>query len=332
VTSLTMNANAQSFPINGRFRIARGARTEAHVIECVIGDGMATGHAECVPYAHYGETVDSVIEQIAGLPPLDAQLTCDELRAIVDQSLPAGAARNAIDCALWDLAAKRSGTPVHALVCRHPPRPVETAVTLSLDSPDNMADAARGAKNRRLLKMKLCGDDLDIARMHAVAANAPDARLIVDANESWREDNLVAMMEEAAQLHVALVEQPLPAGADAKLAEIPHPVPVCADEAAHVTADLERLGRLYDVVNIKLDKTGGLTEALRMRDRARQMGFGIMVGCMVGTSLAMAPAVLLAQDADFVDLDGPLLLARDRKPALHYYGATVSPPRSALWG
>lgn len=329
---LNIETQAERFAINGRFQIARGARTQAEVIACTLSDGVATGRAECVPYGHYGETVDSVSEQIAGLPTLDASLTCDELRAIVDRSLPAGAARNAVDCALWDLAAKRSGMRVHTLVCRAPPRPIETAVTLSLDSPDKMADAARGAKNRRLLKMKLGGDDLDIARMHAVAANAPDARLIVDANESWHDDNLIAMMGEAARLHVALVEQPLPAGRDAMLADIPHPVPVCADESAHVTADLDRLCRLYDVVNIKLDKAGGLTEALRMRDRARQMGFGIMVGCMVGTSLAMAPAVLLGQDADFVDLDGPLLLAHDRKPALHYYGATVSPPDPALWG
>lgn len=332
MTALTMKASDRSFPINGRFRIARGARTRAHVVECVISDGAATGHAECVPYAHYGETVENVVEQIRSIAALDAQLSCDELRAIVDRSLPAGSARNAVDCAVWDLAAKRSGTRVHSLVCRDPPRPIETAVTLSLDTPDNMADAARGAKSRTLLKMKLGGDDLDIARMHAVAANAPDARLIVDANESWREDNLVTMMQEAARLHVALIEQPLPAGNDAMLADIPHPVPVCADESAHVAADLDGLGRRYDAVNIKLDKAGGLTEALRMRDRARQLGFGVMIGCMVGSSLAMAPAVLLAQDADYVDLDGPLLLARDRKPALHYYGATVSPPAPALWG
>jgi L-alanine-DL-glutamate epimerase-like enolase superfamily enzyme len=330
--SLSLTASADTFPIDGRFRIARGERTNAHVIECTLGDGTVSGHGECVPYAHYGETVDGVIAQLEALPPLDASAACDDLRVALAAELPPGAARNAVDCALWDLDAKRSGRRVHALVCRHPPRPVETALTLSLDTPENMADAARAANKRHLLKMKLGGDADDIARMHAVTANARDARIIVDANESWREDNLIEMMEEAARLHIALVEQPLPVGKDGMLARIPHPVPVCADESAHTTADLDTLAGLYDVINIKLDKTGGLTEALAMRDKARQIGFGVMVGCMVGTSLAMAPAVLLAQDADFIDLDGPLLLASDRKPALHYYGSTVSPPEPALWG
>ncbi|WP_306049710.1 N-acetyl-D-Glu racemase DgcA [Oceaniradius stylonematis] len=331
-SSLSLTASAESFPIDGRFRIARGERSHAHVIACTLDDGTHSGHGECVPYAHYGETVDGVIAQLESLPALDASAPCDRLRIDLASALPPGAARNAVDCALWDLDAKRSGRRVHALVCRHPPRPVETALTLSLDTPEYMADAARAANKRHLLKMKLGGDEADIARMHAVTANARDARIIVDANESWREDNLIAMMEEAARLHIALVEQPLPVGEDAILGRIPHPVPVCADESAHTSADLDALGALYDVVNIKLDKTGGLTEALAMRDKARRMGFGVMVGCMVGTSLAMAPAVLLAQDADFIDLDGPLLLARDRKPALHYYGSTVSPPEPALWG
>ncbi|MBO6636789.1 MAG: dipeptide epimerase [Roseitalea sp.] len=330
--SLSLIARAETFPIDGRFRIARGERTHAHVVACTLDDGTHSGQGECVPYARYDETIDGVIAQLEALTPLDASAACEDLRITLAAALPPGAARNAVDCALWDLGAKRSAARVHTLVCRHPPRPVETALTLSLDTPENMADAARAANKRHLLKMKLGGDDDDIARMHAVTANARDARIVVDANESWREDNLIAMMEEAARLHIALVEQPLPVGKDDILAHIPHPVPVCADESAHTSADLDTLGRLYDVVNIKLDKAGGLTEALAMRDKARTMGFGVMVGCMVGTSLAMAPAVLLAQDADFIDLDGPLLLARDRKPALHYYGSTVSPPEPALWG
>ena len=332
VETLAIKTTARSFPIDGRFRIARGARTRAQVVECVIADGKATGRSECVPYARYGETPESVAGQIAGLPRIEAGASCEEVRATIAASLPAGAARNAVDCALWDLAAKRSGTRVHARVCGSPPRPVETALTLSLDTPENMADAARAANMRPLLKIKLGGDADDTARMHAVTANAHEARIIVDANESWNEDNLIGMMEEAARLHIALIEQPLPAGRDAILADIPHPVPICADESAHISADLDALAGLYDVVNIKLDKAGGLTEALAMRDRARAMGFGVMVGCMVGTSLAMAPAVLLAQDADYIDLDGPLLLARDRRPALRYCGSTVSPPEPALWG
>lgn len=330
--SLQIQTMRKRFAIRGQFRIARHTKTEADVVECAITDGAVAGHGEGVPYTHYGETVDSVSAQLDALPPLDTQATCTELRSLISQCLPAGAARNAIDCALWDFQAKREGQRTHSIVCSTPPRPVETALTISLDTAENMAGAARAAKTRPLLKIKLGGDGDDIARMHAVAANAPDARLIVDANESWREDNLIAMMQEASRLHVALVEQPLPAGQDQMLAQIPHPVPVCADESAHVTTDLDRLVRRYDVINIKLDKAGGLTEALTMRDRARQMGFGVMVGCMVGSSLAMAPAVLLAQDADFIDLDGPLLLAEDRKPALRYYGATVSPPEPTLWG
>lgn len=329
---LKTGASHQRFAIRGQFRIARGARTEADVVECSIEDGAVRGRAECVPYARYDETIDSVRDQIESLPPLDAAAPCAELRAIVTETLPAGAARNAVDCALWDFQAKREGQRTHMTVCNTPPRPVETALSISLDTPEDMASAARAANHRPLLKIKLGGDGDDIARMHAVTANARDARVIVDANESWTEDMLVPMMEEAARLHVALVEQPLPVGRDQMLAEIPHPVPICADESAHVTADLDNLGRLYDVINIKLDKAGGLTEALAMRNRARQMGFGVMIGCMVGSSLAMAPAVLLAQDADYIDLDGPLLLAEDRKPALNYFGATVSPPEPALWG
>ena len=331
--ALSLSVSVDEWPVRGTFRIARGARTHATVVVCTVRGGGMTGHGECVPYARYGETVESVTAQLASLPPIDSDACGSlELHHMIAGLLPPGAARNAIDCAIWDLQAKRLHRRVHTMVCEGPPRPLVTAYTLSLNTPEAMADSARVVADRAVLKIKLGGDRDDIARMHAVAANAPGARLIVDANESWTEDNLTEFLVEAARLRVALVEQPLPAGKDAILSTIPHPVPICADESAHVTADLEELGGRYDFVNIKLDKAGGLTEALAMRERARQLGFGVMIGCMVGTSLAMAPAVLLAQDADFVDLDGPLLLASDRSPALHYYGSTVSPPEPALWG
>jgi L-alanine-DL-glutamate epimerase-like enolase superfamily enzyme len=246
-------------------------------------------------------------------------------------AMPAGAARNAIDCALWDLEAKLTGTPVAAAIGILPTRPLETAYTLSLAEPEAMAAQARANATRPLLKVKIGGDN-DMARIRAVTEAAPESRIILDANEGWTHENVEANLAFAAQHGIALVEQPLPAGKDDILRQIAHPVPVCADESVHAAKDLEALVGLYDAVNIKLDKSGGLTEALRLRNRARDLGFGIMVGCMVGTSLAMAPAVLLAQDADFVDLDGPLLLARDREPGLVYQGSLVSPPERALWG
>lgn len=321
------------FPIAGEFRIARGAKTQAQVIALTLTAKGATGRnhcgmAECVPYPRYGETCQAVEAHISDL--LSNCATIGDIEAAC-ASMQAGAARNAVDCALWDFRAKQSGKSVHSIICGAPPRPRPTAFTLSLDTPENMADAARRASNRSLLKIKLGSAD-DIACMHAVVANAPDSDIIIDANEGWTGDKLPVMLREAARLHIALIEQPLPAGDDAQLAHIPHPVPICADESVHVSDDLEALRDRYDVINIKLDKTGGLTEALHMRDKARELGFGIMVGCMVGSSLAMAPAVLLAQDADYIDLDGPLLLARDRSPALHYYGELISPPDAALWG
>jgi L-alanine-DL-glutamate epimerase-like enolase superfamily enzyme len=246
-------------------------------------------------------------------------------------AMPAGAARNAIDCALWDLEAKLTGTPVAAAIGVLPARPLETAYTLSLAEPEAMAAQARANAMRPLLKVKIGGDN-DMARIRAVTAAAPQSRIILDANEGWTDETVEANLAFAAQHGIALVEQPLPAGKDDILRRIAHPVPVCADESVHAAKDLDALVGLYDAVNIKLDKSGGLSEALTLRDRARDLGFGIMVGCMVGTSLAMAPAVLLAQDADFVDLDGPLLLARDREPGLVYQGSLVSPPERALWG
>ncbi len=326
--SLSLHLETERFPIAGSFTISRGSKTEAEVVTCTLRDGDHAGHGECVPYGRYGETVSSVIESIEALRnDLERGLTREELMS----AMAPGAGRNAVDCALWDFEAKSRGHDTHKRVCRVLPRPVVTAVTISLGDPEDMAAQARAVADRPLLKVKV-GSSSDYARIHAVASAAPNSRIILDANEGWTEDNIRENLMAAAQFHVALVEQPLPAGKDAILRDIPHPVPICADESVHTADSILELAGLYDFVNIKLDKTGGLTAAMLLRDRAREAGFGIMVGCMVGTSLSMAPAVLLAQDADYVDLDGPLLLARDRSPALTYTGSLVSPPSPALWG
>ncbi|KFB10092.1 N-acetyl-D-Glu racemase DgcA [Nitratireductor basaltis] len=326
--SYSMKVEIERFPIAGVFRIARGARTEAQVVTCTISCGDAVGHGECVPYPRYDETVDSVIAQIEKARTLiEGGLSRKELL----EAMPAGAARNAVDCALWDVEAKISGKRVYEHVCDTPLRPVTTAATISLGTVDEMAEAARGQAMRPLLKVKV-GAENDAARIHAVAASAPNSRLIIDANEGWTEDNIRENLLACAEHKVALVEQPLPAGGDAILAQIPHPVPVCADESLHTAEDLPDLKGRYDAVNIKLDKTGGLTAAITLHREARAQGFSIMIGCMVGSSLAMAPAMLLAQDADFVDLDGPLLLKQDREPGLKYTGSVVSPPLPELWG
>lgn len=324
--TLKISVSRRSFPIKGEFRISRGAKTVAEVLICRITSPEHEGRGECVPYARYDETLDSVEAQISSM----AASNIADLQQSISK-LPAGAARNALDCALWDFKAKSEGKPVESMICHAQPRPIDTAFTLSLDTPERMADAARAASQRSLIKIKLGGDD-DIACMHAVAANAPNSRIIIDANEGWTPDIFPKMMREASHLKTALIEQPLPECDDEFLATVPHPVPICADESAHTSADIEKLKGKYDFVNIKLDKAGGLTEALKMREAAQSAGFGIMVGCMVGSSLAMAPAVLLAQTADYVDLDGPLLLAEDCHPALHYFGSTVSPPEQVLWG
>lgn len=318
----------ENWPIAGRFAISRGARTEAIVVVAVIRDGAAAGRGESVPYPRYGETTEDVagaIQAMAG----DVANGVDRTR--LQALMPAGAARNAIDCALWDLEAKLSGQPAWVTAGIAAPRAVETAFTLSLGSPESMAEAADKARDRPLLKIKL-GADGDAERLAAVREAAPGARLIVDANEGWSADTLAANMRACAAAGVVLIEQPLPAGADDLLATVERPVPVCADESLHVAADLRALRNRYDAVNVKLDKTGGLTEALATAQAARDLGFSVMVGCMVSTSLAMAPAMLLAQTADFVDLDGPLLLAGDRQPGLVYHGSQVSPPEPDLWG
>ena len=317
----------ERFPIAGVFRIARGAKTEAQVVTCTLTQEGATGRGECVPYARYGETVESVVAQIEVM----RSAVADGIdRQALMKLMPPGAARNALDCALWDLEAKRTGRRVQETLCPAP-RALTTAQTISLGTPEEMAAQARAHADRPLLKIKLGGEH-DAACLRAVAESAPGSRLIVDANEGWRPDSLAENLRVAAGCGVALVEQPLPVGEDAILREIERPVPVCADESVHTAEDLSALEGLYDAVNIKLDKAGGLTAALILRERARERGFSIMVGCMVGTSLAMAPAVLLAQEAEFVDLDGPLLLRHDRSPGLVYDGARVSPPSPALWG
>jgi L-alanine-DL-glutamate epimerase-like enolase superfamily enzyme len=320
-----VRAYVERWPIAGTFVISRERRTEATVVVADLSDGIRTGRAECVPYRRYGESVESVATAIetAALDRLDHE----SLRRL----MPPGAARNALDCALWDLEAKTSGVPVAQQLGISPLRPVLSAYTISLGAPDAMAEAARGAVDRPLLKLKLGGDG-DAERIRAVRASVPAARLIADANEAWTEPNFAENMRACAQAGVELVEQPLPADGDAMLLHLPRRVPLCADESVHVAADLDKLEGKYDAVNVKLDKSGGLTEALDLVREARRRGFRVMVGCMVGTSLAMAPALLLAQAADWVDLDGPLLLARDRVPGLVYSGAVVAPPNPALWG
>lgn len=326
--ALKMEIMVERWPIAGAFTISRGSKTEAAVVLCILTDGDYVGRGECVPYARYGESLDSVcgeIEKLRGA--LLNGATREDLPALIG----AGAARNAIDCALWDLEAKRSGKLVADMVGLPPLRDLTTAVTVSFGNARAMAASAAAFAGRPLIKVKVGGDN-DAERIRLVAEAAPASRIIIDANEGWSGDNIVENMLAAAKAGVVLIEQPLPAGKDDILAEIPHPVPVCADESAHGTDDLHTLLGRYDSINIKLDKTGGLTEALRMQKRARELGFGIMVGCMVGTSLAMAPATLVAQDADFVDLDGPLILKEDRDPGLVFEGSRVSPPEPELWG
>ena len=319
-----LSVSFDSFPLAEVFTISRGARTTAEVLTVHATENGVTGRGECVPYARYGETRESVADQIAALPTaLD--------RAALQGLLPAGAARNAVDCALWDLEGKRAGRRVWELAGLPAPGPEITAFTLSLEVPEKMRAAAAKNAHRPLLKIKLGTPD-DMPRLEAVRAGAPAARIIVDANEGWSAAVYADLAPHLLRLGVEMVEQPLPAGEDAMLSEIDRPLPVCADESCHDRASLPDLAGKYDMVNIKLDKTGGLTEALALRDAARAQGYAVMVGCMVGSSLAMAPAVLVAQGVQVTDLDGPLLLAEDRTPALRYDEAGVHPPAVELWG
>ena len=326
--AVVLSVTADSFPLRTPFVISRGAKTHAEVVAVTLTDGRLTGHGECTPYARYGETVESVVAAIDRIGHAPEHL---ESREALAAALPPGAARNALDCALWDLDAKATGAPAALQAGYAEVRPVETCFTLSLDTPARMADAARAAMAHTLLKLKLGGDG-DADRMAAVRAARPDARIVADANEAWTPDMLAALLEAAATARLELIEQPLPAGADGPLADCQRAVPVCADESAHVADDIARLTDRYDAVNIKLDKAGGLTEALAMRKAARRAGLKVMVGSMVATSLAIAPAFLLAQDADWVDLDGPLLLAADRDPPAAFENGLLFPPPPRLWG
>lgn len=315
-----IDVRAESFRLAEVFTISRGSRSEARVLTVRAGGGRG----ECVPYARYGETLESVTAEIEGLPEGIG-------RAELQEALPPGAARNAVDCALWDGEAKAAGRRAWELAGLPAPGPVTSAYTLSLDTPEKMeASAARHAA-KPLLKIKLGGEG-DMARLEAVRRGAPRARIIVDANEGWTAEVYSDLAPHLVRLGVEMVEQPLPAGEDGMLGEIARPLPVCADESCHDRRSLPELVGRYDMVNIKLDKTGGLTEALLLRSAARDMGFRIMMGCMVGSSLAMAPAVLPAQGAEVVDLDAPLLLAEDRDVPLVFDGTEISPPEPGLWG
>jgi L-Ala-D/L-Glu epimerase len=323
-----LSVRVERWPIRGGFTISRGSKREAVVVVATIRDGADHGQGECVPYARYSESVEGVVQTIEACGPAIAQgLDRADLQAL----LSAGAARNALDCALWDLEAKMSGRSAAKLAGLASLHAVETALTISLASPEEMAARAQDAASYPLLKLKL-GCDGDEERLAAVREAVPNARLLADANEAWRASNLERLLAAAKAARVELIEQPLPAGDDEALQHIARVVPLCADESIHDRASLGTIARRYDAVNIKLDKTGGLTEALEVATEARGLGLKIMVGCTVATSLAMAPALLLAQDADFVDLDGPLLLERDRVPGLAYSSGMVMPPPAALWG
>jgi len=318
----------ETFPIAGRFTIARGSKTEAHIIYAELEDQGHIGRGESVPYARYGESIEQALNDIEAVRDrIEAGLNFSDLQDL----LPAGAARNAIDCALWDLNAKITGIPAWQTAGLKRFDPLKTAYTLSLDTPDAMGAQAATNARRPLLKLKIGGPD-DLDRIEAVRANAPKARLIVDGNEGLSFDDLVRIAPDMKTLDVRLIEQPLKVTEDEQLLGYDCPVPLCADESLHTRAELDRCARLYNYVNIKLDKTGGLTEALALKAEAAKAGLGIMVGCMVATSLSMAPAMILAQGADFVDLDGPLLLAHDREHGLEITGSILHPPRPELWG
>ncbi|WP_299300730.1 N-acetyl-D-Glu racemase DgcA [uncultured Litoreibacter sp.] len=319
-----ISVTADTFKLAEVFTISRGSRTEAKVLTVRVTRGGVTGVGECVPYARYDETMDSVTAEIMGLPG-------NISRVDLQSALPAGAARNAVDCALWDLEAKTQGKRVWDLLGLPAPKPEITAYTLSLAEPDAMEASARKNAHRPLLKIKLGTPD-DMPRLEAVRRGAPDTPIIIDANEGWTADVYSDLAPHLVRLGVKLVEQPLPAGEDGMLAEIERPLPVCADEACHDRASLPDLIGKYDVINIKLDKTGGLTEALELRREGIDQGYGVMVGCMVGSSLAMAPATILAQGVAFTDLDGPLLLAEDRDTPLTFDDQGVHAPAAALWG
>jgi L-alanine-DL-glutamate epimerase-like enolase superfamily enzyme len=351
ITVFTIEAREEIWPLHHPFRISRGSCTEAQVVVATMADGEHVGRGECVPIKRYNQSAASVLAQIASLPDI-GDLDRDKLQ----QLLPPGAARNALDCALWDLEAKRSGKRVWELANIPIVEQVVTSFTISLDTPDRMADAAsafvadaerqrdgqtkegqcpdrpRRLESRRSLKLNLGGDKLDLARVEAVRAAEPKARLLIDANESWSPRHYQSIVPALSELGVELIEQPFPAANDEVLQTLDHPIPVCADESCHTIADLWRVKNRYEAINVKLDKTGGLTEALRLCERARENGFKLLIGCMVCTSLSIAPARLLGIAADWVDLDGPLLLAHDREHGLSYRNEIIGTPARELWG
>lgn len=325
---LSLSVGIERFAIAGTFTISRGSRTEAVVVIASVTDGRVVGRGECVPYARYGETVEGVV---ATIEAQGDQIACGGRLDALCAGMSAGAARNAVDCALWDYAAKAGGKRVWELIGRPAPQPVTTCYTLSLGEPAAMEAAARAAAHRPLLKVKLGGEG-DPERIAAVRRGAPSSRIVVDANEAWPEDRLDLYANACAAAGVELIEQPLPAGKDQALAAFRSPIPICADESFHDADSLAHLAGGYGAINIKLDKTGGLTEALKAAELARVRDMPVMIGCMLGTSLAMAPAMLIAAGAAFVDLDGPLLLKEDRDPGLAFEGSTVYPPTPAVWG
>ena len=325
MTAPTIEARGESWPLREAFVISRGAKTAADVVVATVTDGEHRGRGEAVPYARYGETVEGVLEDIRAVAGRVAT------RADLANHLKPGAALNALDCAFWDLECKRLNVRASQLAGLLPPEAKTTAFTLSLDTPAKMAEKAAHTSNLSLLKLKLggLGDD---DRMRAVRAARPDARLLVDANEAWTSENLADFISVAAECSIELIEQPLPAGSDDALRDIERTVPICADESMHTAADVPRLSALYDAVNVKLDKAGGLTGAIALLREARRHGLKVMVGSMVATSLAVAPAMLLAPEADWIDLDGPLLLAHDREHGLHVENGIIYPPQPELWG
>ncbi len=353
-----LEVSSESWPIAGTFTIARGSKTAADVVVVKITENGVTGWGEAVPYPRYDETVPQALEALEAVRvhvesgPIELihpfnrhsresgnpasllrnlwQSWAPAFARVTESGFPKAAA-NALDCALWDLRAKQSGMPVWQLIGLIEPKPVITAFTLSLDTPEAMAAAAKAASSRPLLKLKL-GREGDVARLKAIRAAVPNARLIVDANEGWTPYNIAEMLQACKTYGVELVEQPLPATNDEVLLNLPRDLIICADESAHGRKTLHKLKGKYDAINIKLDKTAGLTEALALAHEAKAQKFKIMVGCMLATSLAMAPAFLLAQLADYVDLDGPLLLAKDRVPGFRFEGSLMYPPSRALWG
>jgi L-alanine-DL-glutamate epimerase-like enolase superfamily enzyme len=324
---LSINTREETWPLKQPFRISRGSRTEARLVAVTVSNGKHTGHGEGVPLARYNQSITSVLAQIESTK---SEKNLD--RHSLQELLPAGAARNALDCALWDLEAKTSGKRVWELANIPIISEVETSFTISLDVPEKMAEAAKANAKLPILKLKLGGDHLDLARVEAVHEVASDARLLIDANESWSPQHYQKIVPALKRLGVELIEQPFPANADEILETLDHPIPVCADESCHSIADLPRLTNRYEAVNVKLDKTGGLTEALRLCQCAGKNGFKLLIGCMVCTSLGIAPARVLANATHWVDLDGPLLVARDRENGLSYQNAKIAMPRVELWG